>query len=103
MQINVNQVLTNGAIEALQDSRFVGFIFGALDRGWTVTWPGCIKAKKGKIIAHTYATGEGYQNVYFWFRGDKVLQVPINEFQWKDIELSKGNLYHKDRFIISTK
>lgn len=103
MQINYNQVLSNGAIEDLQDSRFVGFIFGALDNGWAVTWPGCVRAKKGKIMAYTYASGGADRHVYFLHGDTKVLQVPINEFQWTDIKLSKGNLYHKDRFIISTK
>lgn len=102
MQIIYNHILSNGAIEALQDSRFVGFIFGALDKGWSVTWPGCVQARKGKVVAVTHSQGQD-RGVYFFVGKEKVLELPLVGFQWNQISLIKGNLYHNDRFIISTK
>jgi hypothetical protein len=101
MQITINQILTNGMIDTLQtDPRIAGFIIGALDSGWMVSKTGAFIAKLNKVRIMVHGNGK---EVFFFLQSKgEILKVPFDGFQWSDLEVTRGNLFYKTKFITKT-
>jgi hypothetical protein len=101
MQITINQILTNGMIDTLQeDPRIAGFIIGALDSGWMVSKTGAFIAKLNKVRIMVHGNGK---EVFFLLQSKgQILKVPFDGFQWADVSVSRGSLFYKDKFITKT-
>lgn len=103
MQLEINSSLTNGMIDfikAANTANLGGFIFGALDRGWSISIPAAIQAKYGRwtIVIHAYSDQQD-RKVYFFFGKNVVHELPMSSFRWKDIVIRGSRLYIGTLFI----
>ncbi len=72
MDLKINSTLTNGMNDFIRDANKVnmgGFIFGALDRGFTVSIPGAVVVKYGKWKAITHVTMTANKVNFFYGSG----------------------------------
>lgn len=102
MTVKFGQTLTNGMIDAIKDEYALGFILGALDKGWTVRKPGAIFATKGRIRLLMHAQGSDREVWVFHRDEDPITICGAAEFQWSELSVLKVGLYYNNRFICKT-
>lgn len=103
MKVEFFEILTNGVIDCIdKDNRIVGFIIAAMDRGFSVNWPGSILATKGRLKIGCNTQGDGKQ-VWFQIREELIKKMPIEEFRWDKVSILRGSFYYDHTFIGSTK
>lgn len=92
-------VLTNATLQSIEGNiHIIGFILGALDKGFSVRWPDCIVAKKGLCEVITHPDGE--RKEVSLFKGKTlILSFPVDEFRWHYLSMIKGRIYYKDKFL----
>lgn len=107
MQVLIDAPLTNGMLDSLKDpaNDFIGgFIFGALDRGYMVRWPGVIEVKYGKwsIMVHPQFVNVDKRKIYFLYGSQQRHEMPVDGFKWKNVKITKDCLYINHQLIRST-
>ena len=103
MEITINQFLTNGMIGDIESNpRIVGFMVGAIDKGFTVHQPGVIFAKYNAVTVKCY-TGKDV-NVEIANMSDGIIrmEIPLSEFNWGYVTIYRGALYYDEKFVCKT-